>query len=102
MAQSVARKGALVERMNLHQNAANGPTSRSLPGGIETEMREHLMAKLGQMRVAPVAWIRPGVHDFRLDVCWALAEHDNPAGKEQRLFHIVGHEQRGEASALPQ
>src|SRR5467141_4864487 len=75
---------------------------RSLPGGVETEMREHLTAKLGQMRVAPVAWIRPGVHDFRLDVCWALAQHDNPAGKEQRLFHIVGHEQRGEASALPQ
>ena len=52
--------------------------------------------------IAPVAWIRTGVHDFRLDVCWALAEHDHPAGKEQRLFHIVGHEQRGEASALPQ
>ena len=76
--------------------------SRSLPGGVETEMREHLMAKLGQMRVAPVAGIRPGVHDFRLDVCRALAQHDNPAGKEQRLFHIMGHEQRGEASALPQ
>ena len=65
-------------------------------------MREHLMAKLGQMRVAPVAGIRPGVRDFRLDVCRALAQHDNPASKEQRLFHIMGHEQRGEASALPQ
>ncbi len=65
-------------------------------------MREHLMAKFGQMRVAPVARIRPGVHDFRLDVCRALAQHDNPAGKVQSLFNIMGHEQRGEASALPQ
>ena len=65
-------------------------------------MREHFMAKLGQMRVAPVAGIRPGVRDFRFDVCRALAQHDNPAGKQQRLFHIVGHKQRGEASALPQ
>ena len=74
---------------------------RSLPGGVETEMREHLMAKLGQMWVAAVAGIRPGVRDLRLDVCRALAQHDNPTGKEQRLFHIMGHEQRGEASALP-
>jgi hypothetical protein len=66
------------------------------------EMREHLMAKLDQLRVAPVAGIRPDVRDFRLDVCRALAQHDNPAGKEQRLFHIMGHEQRREAGALPQ
>jgi len=26
--------------------------ARALPGRVETEMREHLMAKLGQMRVA--------------------------------------------------
>ena len=76
--------------------------ARLLPGGVETEMSEYLMAKLGQMWVAPMAGIRPGIRDFRLDVCRALAQHDNAAGKEQRFFYIMGHEQRGEASALPQ
>src|SRR5215831_45687 len=74
----------------------------SLPDGIETEMRKNLTAKLGKMRVATVAGIWQGVRDFRLDLCRALAQHDNPVGKEQRLFHIVSHEQRGETSALPQ
>src|SRR5215468_7416081 len=89
-------------KMSLEGNAATVRPPQSLPGGVETEMREHLMAKLDQMRVAPVAGIRPGVRDFRPDACRALAQHDNPAGKEQRLFHIMGHEQRREASALPQ
>ena len=56
--------------------------ARLLPGGVETEMSEYLMAKLGQMWVAPMAGIRPGIRDFRLDVCRALAQHDNAAGKE--------------------
>ena len=98
-----------IERVNAPFLAVGGTgddfrarNCRSLPDGIETEMRENLMAKFGKMRVAAVAGIWCGVRDFRLDLCRTLAQHDNPVGKEQRLFHIVSHEQRGEASALPQ
>src|SRR5215813_5208015 len=54
------------------------------------------------MRIAAVAGIRPGVHDLRRDVSRALAQYDDPAGEEQRLFDIMRHEQRSEASPLPQ
>ena len=49
------------------------------PGGIETEMREHPMPKLGQMRIATMARVRPCVHDLGFDVRGALAQHDDPA-----------------------
>ena len=62
---------------------------RSSPGGVETEMHEYFMAKLRQMRVAAVAGIRSGVYDLGADVCRALAQHDDPPGEEQRLFHIM-------------
>src|SRR5438067_2352034 len=75
---------------------------RSSPGGIKTEMRKHFMTKLGQMRIAAMARIRPGVNYLGLDMCWALAQYDDPAGKEQRFFHIMGYQQRGEARPLPQ
>ena len=55
-------------------------------------MREHLMAKLDQVRVAAMAGIGPRVDNLGLDVSGTLAQHDDPAGKEQRLFHIVGHQ----------
>ena len=64
-------------------------------------MREYLMPKLGQMRIATMAGIRSCVHDFGLDVRGSLAQHDDPAGKEQRLFHIVSHQQCGETRPLP-
>src|SRR5215469_18618045 len=54
------------------------------------------------MRIAAMAGIGPDVYDIRLDVGGALAQHDDPAGEEKRLFDIVGHQQRGEALALPQ
>ena len=41
-------------------------------------MREYLMPKLGQMRIATMARIRPCVHDLGLDVRGALAQHDDP------------------------
>jgi hypothetical protein len=41
---------------------------RSSPSGIETEMREYLMPKLGQMRIAAMAGIRACVDDLGLDV----------------------------------
>ena len=65
-------------------------------------MGEYLMPKLGQMRIATMAGIRPCVHYFGLDVRGALAQHDDPAGKEQRLFHIVGHQERGKSRPLLQ
>jgi len=65
-------------------------------------MREYLMPKLGQLRIAAMAGIGPCVHDFGLDVRGALAQHDDPAGKEQRLFHIVGHQECTKSRPLPQ
>jgi hypothetical protein len=70
---------------------------RSSPSGIEPEMREYLMPKLGQMRIAAMAGIRSCVDDLGLDVRGALAQHDDPAGEKQRLFDIMGHQERGEA-----
>jgi len=55
-------------------------------------MRKNFMPKLGQMRIAAMPRIWPRVKDFGLNVCGALAQHDDSAGKEQRLFHIVGHQ----------
>ena len=43
-------------------------------------MREHFMAKLGQVRVAAVAGIWLGVYDLGPDVRRALAQHDDPSG----------------------
>jgi hypothetical protein len=88
------RKGIaewLVERLaeGVPTLVGTAQPSRSLPGGVETEMREHFMAKLGQVRVAAVAGIWPGVYDFGPDVCRALAQHDDPPCEEQRLFHIM-------------
>ena len=70
------------QRINLHRNAAISPTSRFLPGGVETEMREHFMSKLGQVRVAAVAGIWLGVYDLGPDARRALAQHDDPSGEE--------------------
>src|SRR3954466_14355194 len=77
-------------------------TSRGLPCSSETKMREHFMAELGQMRIATMAGIGPCVDDLGLDVCGALAQHDDSAGEKQRLLNIVGYEQRSEARPLPQ
>ena len=50
-----------------------------------------------------MAGIRQGVDDFGFDVSGALAQYDDPASQEKRLFfHIVSHQQRGEARPLPQ
>ncbi len=65
-------------------------------------MREDLATKFNELRIAPMTRIGLTVDDFGLDPCRPVAQHDNPAGKEQRLFHIMGHEQRGKAGALPQ
>src|SRR5690242_15086764 len=97
-----AGRELVYQRMNYTEMPPTAHPARPLPVCVETELREHLMAKVGQMRVAPMAGIRPRVRDFRLDARRALAQHDYAAGKEQRLFHIMGHEQRGEAGALPQ
>src|SRR5258708_37554093 len=82
------------------RDAASYP--RSSPAGTETEMRKHFVPKVGQMRIAAMAGIWQGGDDFGLDVRGALAQHDDTASKEQRFFHIVGHQQRGEARPLPQ
>ena len=46
---------------------------RPSPGGIETEMGEHFVAKFGQIRIPSVAGIRQGVDDLGLDLRGALA-----------------------------
>ena len=76
-------------------------THRSSPGGTETEMRKHFVPKVGQMRIAAMAGLGPCVDDLGLDVCGALAQHDDSAGEKQRFFNIVGYQQRSEARPLP-
>ena len=65
---------------------------RSSPDSVETEMGEHFVAKFGQVRVAAVAGIGQRVDDLGSDLRRALASHDDPTGKEQCFFHIVGHQ----------
>ena len=65
-------------------------------------MRKHFVPKVGQMRIAAMAGIWQGIDDFGPDVRGALAQHNDAASKEQRFFHIVGHQQRGETRPLPQ
>ncbi|MNZ33319.1 hypothetical protein D3C78_506640 [compost metagenome] len=46
--------------------------------------------------------IRPVDHQLRLDPRRPLAEHQHPVGQQQRLFHVVGDQQRAVALLLPQ
>src|SRR5436309_11190808 len=66
------------------------------PGSGEAKMLEDLAPKLGQMRIAAMTRIRSGIHDLRPDARGALAQHDNSAGEEHGLFHIMGDQKCGE------
>lgn len=65
-------------------------------------MHEDLAPKLGQMWIAAMSRIRSGIHDLGLDARGALAQHDNSAGEEHGLFHVMGDQKRGEARLLPE
>ena len=64
-------------------------------------MTHNFPPKLRQMRIAAMTRIRSCIRDLGRDPCGALAQHDDPAGKEYGLFHVVGDQKRGEAHALP-
>jgi hypothetical protein len=72
------------------------------PRSGKAKMHEDLAPKLGQMRIAAMTGIRSSIHDLGFDARGALAQHDNSAGEEHGLFHIMGDQKRGEARLLPE
>ena len=64
-------------------------------------MAHDLAPKLNQMRIAAMTRIWSRIDDLGRDPGGTLAQHDDPAGEEHGLFHVVGHQKRGEARALP-
>src|SRR5947209_4392638 len=72
------------------------------PGPGKAKMHEDLAPKLGQMRIAAMTGIRSSIHDLRPDARGALAQHNNSAGEEHGLFHIMGDQKCGEARLLPE
>jgi len=58
------------------------------------------MAQLGQMRVAPVAGIRPGVRNFRLDVCLQLHVLDVNSERDLATAFAGARDSRGLPCAL--
>ena len=46
--------------------------------------------------------IRSSILDLGRNPCGTRAQHDDPIGEENGLFHVVGYQKRGEARALPQ
>ena len=72
-----------------------------LPRLGKAEMAHNLAPERRQMRIAAMTWVRTPVHDLRHDPCGTLAQHDDPTGKKDGFFHVVGDQKRGEARALP-
>src|SRR5215510_2162464 len=65
-------------------------------------MAHNFTPKLRQMRITAMTGIGSRIHDFALDPCGTFAQYDDPTGKENGLFHVVGYQKRGEARSLPQ
>src|SRR5215510_4706057 len=65
-------------------------------------MTHNFPSQLRQMRIAAMARVRSHILDLGRNPCWTRTQHDDPAGKEHGLFHVVGYQKCGEARALPQ
>src|SRR5436190_15941310 len=76
------------------------PCPSPRPG--KAKMHEDLAPKLGQMRIAAMTRIGSSIHGLSPDTRGTLAQHDDSAGQEYGLFHVMGHQKRGEAGLLPE